>query len=236
MEPEYQGPRKLILGLCQLCVAGVFLVVALLADRVGGLGGMRPDQVVALAVMAVSALSLYGPLGWSLGRWLWSRRQVGAVLLDLGPREEHARRWWTLRIGGNLAMSLACGVAALLVASLTPGATFGLGVLCLGGATGLGAALRHVAHGLSRTQIRDGGIVAWPEVVVPWAAIAAYEVRPWSITVEVRSRVGLLVRWGLLPARWYLAVRPEEGQTLEPLLAQRVAVGRAQAGWLRPST
>ena len=233
MEPEYQGPRKLSIRLCRLCLAVVLGVVALLATW--GLGGINSDLVVALALAAGPVLEPYGQLGWSLGRWLWSRRQMGAVRLDLGPREEHSTRWWLLRIGGNLTMSLACGVAALLVASLAPGATVWL-FLCLGGAGLLGVALQHIARRLSRTQIRDGGIVAWPEVVVPWAAIAAYEVDPWSITVQVRSRVRLLVRWGLLPARWRLAVRPEEAQALELLLAQRLAVGLAQAGYLRPNT
>jgi hypothetical protein len=209
MERESQEFRRFLLGL-----AGLILIVvcALLAERAWGL---RAQDSVLGATVAAS----YGRLGWTLGCWLWCRHQLGTLLLDLGPRDERSLRWVLGQAGAMVLLGLL-GLAGLLV---THNVFFG--VTCLVGCPGIGLQALFLTR--SRKQIRDGGIVVFPDVVL-WSAIVAYEVRTWAVTLQVRSWGGLLL------SGWRLAVLPEQRDALEQLLAQHVAGGPERAGWLPP--
>ena len=101
--------------------------------------------------------------------WLWSRRAAGAVLLDLRPAPN---RTLLLVSGGFFLIMTGLSAVVAVVAVLFDlnSEPFPVGTLVMGLMIGGGPVLM----GISRLQIREGGIVVYTDLI-RWGQIRQYE-------------------------------------------------------------
>ena len=204
MTPEGRDGRWVVLFLIGL---GLWPVGTWLAGRVWAL---RPEDLLPWVCVG----GTYGNLGWVLGYWLWSRPRMGALLLDLDSRGDCSAYLLLLQA----AVLVCVGLGSLLAHHVV----VAVGIL----AACPVEALLFRAMSRSHTQLREGGIVAFP-AVVPWSAIAGYEVTTWAVILRARPS------WRSPCLRWRLPVLPQEGPVVEQLLTQRLSAGLGQTSWLR---